>query len=82
LYEIISICAIIFISILYELNIISLSGFFLIHIQNLFYNPKIEDIKALKNIENISKEEERLKELKLIRYLKGKIVLTHSEEKY
>ena len=40
---------------------------------------KIEDLKALSNIENISKEEEnRLKELELIKYIQGKIVLTHS----
>ena len=40
---------------------------------------KIEDLKALNNIENISKEEEnRLKELGLIRYIEGKAVLTHS----
>jgi hypothetical protein len=40
---------------------------------------KIEDLKALSNINNISKEEEeRLKELELIRYIGGKVVLTHS----
>jgi DNA polymerase III delta prime subunit len=40
---------------------------------------KIEDLKALSNIENISKEEEeRLKELELIRLISGKAVLTHS----
>jgi hypothetical protein len=40
---------------------------------------KIEDLKALSNIENISKEEEgRLKELELIRYIDGKAALTHS----
>jgi hypothetical protein len=40
---------------------------------------KIEDLKALSNIENISKEEEeKLKELELIRYIGGKITLTHS----
>ena len=40
---------------------------------------KIEDLKVLNNIENISKkEEERLKELGLIRYIGGKITLTHS----
>jgi hypothetical protein len=40
---------------------------------------KIEDLKALSNIENISKEEEnRLKELELIRLISGKVVLTHS----
>jgi hypothetical protein len=40
---------------------------------------KIEDLKALNNIENISKEEEnRLKELELIRLIGGKITLTHS----
>jgi Mn-dependent DtxR family transcriptional regulator len=36
-------------------------------------------LKALNNIENISKEEEnRLKELELIRLIGGKITLTHS----
>jgi len=36
-------------------------------------------LKALNNIENISKkEEERLKELGLIRYIEEKITLTHS----
>jgi len=40
---------------------------------------EIEDLKALNNINNISKEEEnRLKELELIRYIGGKITLTHS----
>ena len=40
---------------------------------------KIEDLKVLNNIENISKKEEkRLKELGLIRYIGGKITLTHS----
>jgi hypothetical protein len=40
---------------------------------------EIEDLKALNNINNISKEEEnRLKELELIRYMGGKITLTHS----
>jgi hypothetical protein len=40
---------------------------------------KIEDLKALSNIENIPKEEEnRLKELGLIRLIGGKAVLTHS----
>jgi coproporphyrinogen III oxidase-like Fe-S oxidoreductase len=40
---------------------------------------EIEDLKALNNIENISKEKEnKLKELKLIRYIGGKITLTHS----
>jgi hypothetical protein len=40
---------------------------------------KIEDLKALSNIENISKEEEeRLRELELIRLISGKVVLTHS----
>jgi hypothetical protein len=40
---------------------------------------KIEDLKALSNIENISKEEEnRLKELGLIRSIEEKITLTHS----
>jgi hypothetical protein len=40
---------------------------------------KNEDLKALNNIENISKEEEeRLKELELIRYIGGKVALTHS----
>jgi len=40
---------------------------------------KNEDLKALNNIENISKEEEnKLKELGLIRSLGGKAVLTHS----
>jgi DNA helicase HerA-like ATPase len=40
---------------------------------------KIEDLKALSNIENISKEEEeRLKELGLIRLIGRKITLTHS----
>jgi hypothetical protein len=40
---------------------------------------KIEDLKALSNIENISKEEEeRLRELELIRLIGGKITLTHS----
>jgi len=40
---------------------------------------KIEDLKALSNIENISKEEEeRLKELELIRLIEEKITLTHS----
>jgi hypothetical protein len=40
---------------------------------------KIEDLKALSNINNISKEEEnRLKEIGLIRYMGGKITLTHS----
>jgi hypothetical protein len=40
---------------------------------------KIEDLKALSNIENISKEEEEiLKELELIRLIGGKITLTHS----
>jgi len=44
---------------------------------------KNEDLKALNNIENISKEEEeRLKELELIRYIGGKITLTNSEKKY
>jgi len=36
-------------------------------------------LKALNNIENISKEEEeRLRELELIRYIGGKVALTHS----
>jgi Mn-dependent DtxR family transcriptional regulator len=36
-------------------------------------------LKALSNIENISKEEEeRLRELELIRYIGGKVALTHS----
>jgi hypothetical protein len=40
---------------------------------------EIEDLKALSNIENILKEEEeRLKELGLIRLIGGKITLTHS----
>jgi hypothetical protein len=40
---------------------------------------KIEDLKALSNIVSISKEEEnRLKELGLIKYIGGKIILTHS----
>jgi hypothetical protein len=40
---------------------------------------KNEDLKALNNIENISKEEEeRLRELGLIRSIGGKAVLTHS----
>ena len=40
---------------------------------------KIDDLKALNNIENISKEEEeRLKELGLIRSIGEKITLTHS----
>ena len=40
---------------------------------------KIEDLKALSNIKNISKEEEnRLKELELIRLIGEKITLTHS----
>jgi hypothetical protein len=40
---------------------------------------KIEDLKALSNIVSISKEEEnRLKELGLIRLIGGKAVLTHS----
>ena len=40
---------------------------------------KIEDLKALSNIENISKEEEeRLKELGLIKSIREKITLTHS----
>jgi hypothetical protein len=40
---------------------------------------KIEDLKALNNIGNISKEEEnRLKKLKLIKYRGGKITLTSS----
>jgi coproporphyrinogen III oxidase-like Fe-S oxidoreductase len=40
---------------------------------------KIEDLKALSNIESISKEEEnRLKELGLIRSIGEKITLTHS----
>jgi DNA-directed RNA polymerase subunit N (RpoN/RPB10) len=40
---------------------------------------KIEDLKALSNINNISKEEEnRLRELGLIRYISRKAVLTHS----
>jgi coproporphyrinogen III oxidase-like Fe-S oxidoreductase len=40
---------------------------------------KIDDLKALSNIKNISKEEEeRLKELGLIRLIGGKITLTHS----
>jgi len=40
---------------------------------------KIEDLKALSNIENISKEEEeRLRELGLIRLIGRKITLTHS----
>ena len=40
---------------------------------------KIEDLKALSNIENISKEEKnRLRELGLIRYIGGKITLMHS----
>ena len=40
---------------------------------------KIEDLKALRNIENISKEEEeRLRELGLIRLIGEKITLTHS----
>jgi hypothetical protein len=39
---------------------------------------KIEDLKALSNIENISKEEERLKELGLIKVISGKAILTHS----
>jgi hypothetical protein len=40
---------------------------------------KIEDLKALNNINNISKEEENiLKELGLIRIISGKALLTHS----
>jgi len=40
---------------------------------------KIEDLKSLNNIENISKEEEeKLKEFELIKYISGKVVLTHS----
>jgi hypothetical protein len=40
---------------------------------------KIEDLKALNNINNISKEEkDRLKELGLIRYIEGKVMLTSS----
>jgi len=36
-------------------------------------------LKALNNIDEISKEEEeRLKELGLIKYIEGKITLTHS----
>jgi hypothetical protein len=40
---------------------------------------KIEDLKALNNIENISREEEnRLKELGLIKIINNKPILTHS----
>jgi hypothetical protein len=40
---------------------------------------KIEDLKALSNIENISKEEkEKLKELGLIKIINSKLILTHS----
>jgi hypothetical protein len=41
---------------------------------------KIEDLKALSNIENIPKEEEnRLKELELIRSIGGKIKIQYME---
>jgi hypothetical protein len=40
---------------------------------------KIEDLKALNDIKNISKEEEnRLKELGLIKIINNKPILTHS----
>ena len=40
---------------------------------------KIEDLKSLRNIENISENEKnKLKELGLIKLIEGKIVLTNS----
>ena len=47
--------------------------------KNKIRKIEIEDLIALNNINNISKEEEkRIKRSRLIRYRDGKVVLTHS----